>query len=76
MTIESQITLAETYGMIAHGKETIRAFAQCKDAVKMTEGRQIGKIQKGEASSIQLMDAWYKGWDEAHRIHMKKRFGF
>ncbi len=37
-----------------------RVFAQDKEAVKLLEGRTVGD------GSSAIMDAWYKGWDEAN----------
>ena len=76
MTIESQITQAETFGIIAYEQDTIRAASQSKELMGMLEGYEIGKTPKGKASSKELMNAWYKGWDNAHRKFMKAKFGF
>ena len=77
MTTASQITQAETFGMIAYEQDTIRAASQSKELMGMLEGYEsCGKLQKVQASSKELMDAWYKGWDIAHRKFMKAKFGF
>ena len=76
MTTTSQITQAETFGTIAYEQDTIRAASQSKELMEMLEGYEIGKTPEGKASSKELMDAWYKGWDIAHRKFMKAKFGF
>lgn len=76
MTIANQITQAETLGLINYEQDTIRAASQSKGLMTMLEGYEIGKTPQGKASSKQLMDAWYKGWDAAHRQYMKAKFGF
>ena len=72
----SQITAAETFGMINHEQGVMRAPAQSKELMSMIAGRKIGETPKNTPSSIELMDAWTKGWDKAKRIMMKEKFGF
>jgi hypothetical protein len=72
----SQITIAETLGMINHEQGMMRVPAHCKELMNMLTGRKVGETPKNEASSIELMDAWTKGWDKAKIIMMKEKFGF
>ena len=72
----SQITIAETFGMINHEQGVMRVPAQSKELTEMLDGREIGKTPNGEASSMELMTAWIKGWEKAKRIMMKEKFGF
>ena len=67
VNISTQITTAETFGMIDH-QQGINAPCQSKELMRMMDGRQIGETPKGEASSIALLDAWYKGWNEMEQI--------
>jgi hypothetical protein len=76
MTIASQLKQAYTFGLIAHEQDKMRAACQSKELMQMFEGRKIGKTPKGEASSLKLIDEFYKGWDYAHRLFMKSKFGF
>ena len=76
MTTQTQITTAQTLGMIAHENNTMRAAAQSKELMKMIAGREIGKTPKNEATTAELMNAYYSGWDKAKRIMMKEKFGF
>ena len=72
----SQITIAETLGMICHEQGIMRVPAHCKELNNMLKGRQVGKTPKGEASSIEIFKAWTNGWDKAKRMMMKEKFGF
>ena len=72
----SQITKAETLGMVNHENGTMRAQAQSKDLMEMLRGRNIGQTPQGEATTKELMNAWTNGWDKAKRIEMKLKFGF
>ena len=72
----SQITTAETFGMINHEQDVMRVPAQSKELMGMLTGRLVGETPKNEASTMDLMDAWIKGWDKAKRIMMKEKFGF
>ena len=72
----SQITTAETFGMINHEQGIMRVPAQSKELMDMLKGRKAGETPKNEASTLELMDAWTKGWDKAKRIMMKEKFGF
>ena len=72
----SQITTAETFGMINHEQGIIRVPAQSKELMEMLSNRKVGKTPKNEATTIELMNAWTKGWDKARNIMMKEKFGF
>ena len=72
----SQITTAETLGMVNHENGIMRVPAQSKDLMEMLKGRTIGQTPQGEASTKDLMNAWTNGWDKAKRIEMKLKFGF
>lgn len=72
----SQITTAETFGMINHEQGIMRVPSQSKELMNMIEGRKVGETPKNEASTNELMNAWIKGWDKAKRIMMKQKFGF
>jgi len=69
----NQITTAETFGMTNYAQGIMRAPSQSKELMNMLASRQIGKTPKNEASSIQLMDAWSKGWDKAKKIMMQEK---
>ena len=71
-----QITTAETFGMINHEQGTMRVPAQSKELMNMLIGWKVGESPKNEASTIELMNAWTKGWDKAKRIMMNEKFGF
>ena len=70
-----QLTTAETFGMI-NFEQGINAPAQSKEIMQMIENRKIGQTPKGEASTKELFDAWFKGWDKVKRINMKEKFCF
>lgn len=72
---DSQIATAENLGIIAHESGKMRIAAQSKELMEMLSGRKVGQTPKNEASSEELMDAFYSGWDKAKRIMMKERFG-
>jgi hypothetical protein len=72
----SQITTAETFGMINHEQGIMRVPAQSKELMNMLTGRKVGQTPKNEPSTSDLMVAWLKGWDKAKRIMMKEKFGF
>lgn len=72
----TQITTAETLGMVNHEQGIMRAPAQSKELMNMIKDRKVGEIPKNEASTIELMKAWNKGWDKAKNIMMKEKFGF
>jgi hypothetical protein len=67
---------AETLGAIDFATGIITAPSQSVEFMKMLEGRKIGETPKFEASTIELMDAWSKGWNTAKRAMMKAKFGF
>ena len=72
----SQIITAETLGMINYEEGVIRVPAQSKELMNILKNRKIGETPNNQASSIDLLKAWTKGWDKAKRIEMKQRFGF
>ena len=72
----SQITTAETFGMINHEQGIMRVPAQSKELTSMIKNRKVGETPKNEASTIEIMNAWISGWDKAKRIMMKEKFGF
>ena len=71
----TQLQTAETLGALDFTKGFISA-SQSAELIKMLEGRKIGETPKFEASSIEIMDAWKKGWNTAKRVMMKEKFGF
>ena len=71
----SQLLSAETFGIINHEQGKMRVPAQSKELTNMFVGRMIGETPLNEASSIELMTAWTKGWDKAKNIFMKEKFG-
>jgi len=71
----TQLELAETLGALDYGRGII-AVAQSKKFMDMLQGRKIGETPKFEASTIELMDAWKKGWNKAKSVTMKERFEF
>ena len=71
-----QILSAETFGIINFENGMLRSVSQSNDIMNMLAGREIGKTPKNEATSLEIMNAWYKGWDKAKRIMMKEKFGF
>lgn len=71
----SQITTAENLGIIAHESGKMRIAAQSKELMEILSGRKVGETPEGEASSVELINAFYSGWDKAKRIMMKERFG-
>lgn len=72
----TQILTAETFGMINHEQGLKRIPANSKELMQMISNRNVGETPKNEASTIDLLDAWVKGWDKAKRIYMKNKFGF
>lgn len=75
MNTASQLQAAEILGTSDFSKGLISA-SQSIEFMNMLQGRKIGETPKHEASSIELMDAWKKGWTKAKRIMMKEKFGF
>lgn len=71
----TQLQTAENLGTLDFAKEFISA-SQSAELMKMLEGRKIGETPENEASSIEIMDAWKKGWNTAKRAMMKEKFGF
>lgn len=71
----TQITTAETLGTLDFSKGFI-SVSQSAEFMNMLKGRNIGQTPKLEASTIELMDAWKKGWNKAKRQMMKEKFGF
>ena len=71
----TQIQTAETLGTLDFAKGFISS-SQSIEIMNMLEGRKIGETPKLEASSIEIMDAWKKGWNTAKRAMMKEKFGF
>ena len=71
----TQLQTAETLGTLDFAKGFISA-SQSIEIMNMLEGRKIGETPKSEASSIEIMDAWKKGWNTAKRAMMKEKFGF
>lgn len=67
MSKKGQLLTAETYGMIDHEQGVKRVASQSKKLTAMMDGRKVGQTPKNEASSIELMDAWYKGYDQVSR---------
>ena len=72
----TQLTTAETLGIINHEEGIMRVPAQSKELMNMIKGRKVRETPKNEVSTLQLMDAWTKGWDKAKRKMMKEKFGF
>ncbi len=72
----SQITTAETFGIINYEQGIKRIPSQSKELMNMLNGRVIGKTPKNQANTEDLMNSWIKGWDQAHRSYMKEKFGF
>ena len=72
----TQITTAENFGMINHEQGSMRVPAQSKELMIMIQGREVSETPTDEATTKELMEAWYKGWDKAKRIMMKAKFGF
>ena len=66
--------IAETLGMIAHENGKNRVPAQDSSWFPMIEGRQIGQTPAGEPSTVEILDAWLKGWDKAKNIKMRELF--
>ena len=71
----TQLQTAETLGAFDFAKGFISA-SQSIEIMNMLEGRKIGETPKNEASSIEIMDAWKKGWNTSKRLMMKEKFGF
>ena len=74
MKAKSQIIIAENYGIIDHENGVIRASVMSIDLMSMLRDREIGKTPEGEASTSDLFNAWYKGWDKARQEEMRKKF--
>ena len=72
----TQLQTAEILGTLDFAKGFITAPSQSVELMKILEGRKIGETPKSEASSIEIMDAWKKGWNTAKRVMMKEKFGF
>ena len=64
----TQITTAETFGMISFENGKMRVAAQSKELMEMFTGRNIGQTPTGEASTTELIKSFYKGWDNAKKI--------
>ncbi len=75
MNTAAQLQTAETLGALDFNNGIVAA-AQSIEFMKMLKGRKIGETPKYEASTIQLMDAWKKGWTTSKRAMMKEKFGF
>jgi len=67
----SQITTAETFGIINYEQGIKRVPAQSKELLNMLQNRKPGVTPKNEASTIELMNAWNKGWDKAKKLSIK-----
>ncbi len=66
MKHNSQILLASTLGTIAFEQGKKRILGLDQELNNMFINRQIGVTPKGEASSIEIMQAWYDAWDAAN----------
>lgn len=74
MKAQSQYIIAFNYGVINHEEDIMRAAAMSKELTSMLENREVGVTPEGEASTQDLMDAWYKGWDSAKDAYMRRKF--
>lgn len=66
MNKQSQLNHAQDLGLQAFQNGITRTPIYDKELMKMLEGRTIGETPEGEATSIQLMNAWFKGWDKGN----------
>lgn len=62
----SQILEASILGTLAFKNGLKRAPFYDAELKKFFIGREIGETPKGEASSIEIMNAWTKAWDTAN----------
>jgi hypothetical protein len=72
----TQLQTAENLGTLDFAKGIMAAPSKSPELMKMLEGRKIGETPKCEASSIEIMNAWTKGFNAAKREMMKQKFGF
>ena len=71
--MENQIKKAENLGFAGY-KNNKNAPCQCKETTEMFEGRKVGQTPQGEASTIEILNAWNRGWNKAKREEMKELF--
>ena len=71
--MENQIKKAESLGFTGY-KNNKKAPCQCKEVTAMFGERKVGETPEGEASTIEILDAWNRGWHKARREEMKKLF--
>jgi len=67
-----QLQTAEELGRKAFNKTIMCVPAKDKDLLDMLVGRKIGETPEGEASTVNIMKAWMKGWYAERDISLQK----
>lgn len=62
---QKYLYIAEMYGSIDYASGVKCIPAQSVNVMKMIEGRKIGKTPKNEPTTLDIFDAWTKGWLDA-----------
>ncbi len=65
MTKSQQIIRAALLGTEAY-KNQIVAACQDEELLDMVDGRKIGETPKGEASTVDILNAWNHSWHAAN----------